>query len=380
MTNMSNKKTTFPVLYHRTAKGATNVWKVWAEGYLVWTEWGQQDGKMQTTSFVVTQKNVGRANETSLEEQAILEAQSLWTHKKDRKYKESLEETVDVIMLPMLAQSFKDKQDKISFPVDMQKKLNGLRCLAFWKENKVVLLSRGGKYYILPHISDELEKVLPKECFFDGEIYVHGLTLQEINKLARPTKNLNTNSNILEYHVYDGGIIKNAHNMKWIDRKLFLQRFSEEQKNLTKTMIEQTIIRKDKEEVLSYERECVREGYEGAIVRIHEGVYKFGYRSSDLLKVKSFDDAEFKIVGFKDGIGKFARSIIFCCITKDNKPFDVVPKGSMEHRKEMYKNGKSYVGEYLTVKHFGWTEDNIPFFPVGLQIRLKEDMDPNNVY
>ena len=46
----------------------------------------------------------------------------------------------------------------------------------------------------------------------------------------------------------------------------------------------------------------------------------------------------------------------------------------MEERQETYKNADKYIGEHLKVKFFELTDDNIPRFPVGLGIRLTEDM------
>jgi DNA ligase-1 len=371
-----NKKTTFPTLYHKTSKGAINVWSVWAEGNSIYTEWGQKDGKMQTSCKEVEQKNIGKINETSLEQQAILEAKSLWTHKLERKYVESLEETQETIFLPMLALKFEDRVKflpKENIDCYVQRKLNGLRVIAHWKNNQINLMSRGGKSYILPHIQNELSKILSKDMFLDGELYIHGYSLQEINKLARPTKNFNPNSVKLEYHVYDCGVIKNASKSPWSDRRELLKSFFDKVISEKIKYVEDVKI-KHLEDIKNLEKQFVHEGYEGAIARLASGCYKFGYRSADLLKVKSFVDDEFKIVDFTYGEGKFKECIIYVCETVQGKRFNVVPKGSFEDRKQWLSEGKSHIGKMLTVKFFDWTEDFIPQFPVGIAIRLEEDL------
>ena len=43
--------------------------------------------------------------------------------------------------------------------------------------------------------------------------------------------------------------------------------------------------------------------------------------------------------------------------------------GTREQRKEMFENGKNYIGKLLTVRFQEWSKDKIPRFPVGVQIR-----------
>jgi DNA ligase-1 len=113
----------------------------------------------------------------------------------------------------------------------------------------------------------------------------------------------------------------------------------------------------------------VAEGYEGAIVRAMNAEYKYGYRSSGLLKVKAFQDAEFTIVGWTAGKGKFQEVPIFRCRTEAGKEFDVVPQGSNMERSTMLAAAHTLVGKQLTVKFFDWTDDGLPQFPVGICIR-----------
>jgi ATP-dependent DNA ligase len=136
---------------------------------------------------------------------------------------------------------------------------------------------------------------------------------------------------------------------------------------------------KDEEDVYKLQSQFLEEGYEGAIVREMDGEYRFGYRSNKLLKVKNFCDEEYEIVGFTTGVGRFEGCIIWICVTEDgicidSHEFKVVPQGTMEERKAMYDEAEDHIGEFLKVKFFELTDDGIPRFPVGLGIRLMEDM------
>lgn len=368
---------TFPILYHKTSTGSINEWEVWADGNLTKTRWGLVGGKKQISIVEATPKNLGRSNETSAEEQAILEAKSLWTFKLERKYFQTKEEAESqVIFLPMLAQSF-DKRKRFltddSFPAEIQPKLDGVRALAHWDEdeNVVKLISRSGKEYLLPHITDELEAELPGRYVLDGELYVHGLPLQDLNALVRRTKNMNPESVKVEYHVYD--IIDQENlDLIWSERHMVLKELYKEGA-FHKTKLVNTETVQNSEEVYEMQSKFLMEGYEGAVVRIREGKYKLGYRSSDLLKVKSFKDAEFEIIDFTNGVGKFSTCIIYKCKTEEGKEFDVVPKGTFEQREQWLKEGKSHIGKMLKVQYADWTNDNKPQFPVGICIR--EDWD-----
>jgi hypothetical protein len=46
----------------------------------------------------------------------------------------------------------------------------------------------------------------------------------------------------------------------------------------------------------------------------------------------------------------------------------------MEERQASYENADSNIGNMLKVKYFELTDDGIPRFPVGLGVRLTEDM------
>ncbi len=98
---------TLPILYHKGKSGAIYSWRIWTEGDIIHTEYGQVDGLKSLAAKRAKAKNVGRANETTPERQAELEALSMWQNKRDRKYSETPDGTRDAVPLPMLANSKK---------------------------------------------------------------------------------------------------------------------------------------------------------------------------------------------------------------------------------------------------------------------------------
>jgi DNA ligase-1 len=357
-------------LYHQSKNGAIVQWDCWTEGADICTRYGQIGGKMQDARTTAIGKNIGKKNETSPVEQAILEAKAKHKKRLDGKYSLTIEDAKKEVFLPMLADDFEKRKDKVTYPVDVQPKLDGVRCIAYWDGDNVKLMSRGGKFWeCCQHIIDELEIVLPKGMVLDGELYIHGSTFQEITKLVKKQR---PESVDVEFHIYDVPKVNNEDAGEWKDRRLLLENLH---LHISKhLMITPTETTDNEHEVYQLQSKYLEEGYEGAIVREADGEYRFGYRSRSLLKVKNFMDEEYKIVGYTTGVGRFEGSVVWICETWNGEEFKVVPQGTMEERQEAYQNADEKIGDMLKVKFFELTDDGIPRFPVGLGIRANEDM------
>jgi DNA ligase 1 len=356
-----------PTLYHKDKHGRIRQWRVWSDGPTIYTEYGMVGGEMQISSKEAAPTNVGRSNERNAVAQADFEAQSLWTFKKDRKYSETPEAAEAPLVLPMLAQKY--KRGGLPFPVYTQPKLDGLRCLTFEEEGKIVLLSRAGKRYTVPHVAEALAKVLPQNSMFDGELYVHGTSLQSINSWVKKQQ---VNTLKISYCIYDMPVVNGDDLLPFSARLAALEKIA-----LTDpaTNLVPTDTADNHDEIVLAERKMVEAGYEGLIVRAASGIYRFGYRSSELLKCKTFDDAEFKVIGCGEGVGKFKGCAIFVCQNDLNdRTFSVTPKCTMEDRAAFWDNRHEYVGRSYTVRFFGRTNLDIPFLPVGIAFRDEKDL------
>jgi ATP-dependent DNA ligase len=360
-----------PTLYAKTATGATNVWSCWIEGYYVHVKWGQLDGAMQEASYVCAPKNVGRANSTTAQEQARLEAISKWKKQLKKKYFMSEDDAQGTLNLkPMLAKDFK-KAKRVKFPADVQPKLDGVRCITYWQDGKLIMQSRGGDPYIVPHIHAQLEDALKNhDLVLDGELYVHeNISLQTITSWV---KRLQPDTARLHYVLYD--ITDQRGQLdEWDRRREKLKLWFEQSQNDLDECVEllETHEVSSADEVKRWHDDFVQRGYEGAIVRVRDERYRFGYRSSGLLKFKQFQDAEFTIVGFTTGKGKFSEYPIFRCVTSGGKEFDVMPTGTDAERRQMLIDAPQLIGGDMTVRFFDWTDDGVPHFPVGVGPRPK---------
>jgi len=104
------------------------------------------------------------------------------------------------------------------------------------------------------------------------------------------------------------------------------------------------------------------------MVRNYKGVYEYR-RSYNLLKIKSFDDEEFKVIGLEKGRGRMSSCAIFLCETKNGDRFSCKMRGSLDILKDYLINPQKVIGKILTVQYQGLTNGSLPRFPIGLRIR-----------
>ncbi len=286
----------------------------------------------------------------------------------DKKIKEGYSEifnNIDNLPRPMLAQSYHKVSNHIPFPAYWQPKLDGVRCLAYKKNNKVILLSREGKEFSgLNHIRRELKSFLHKGEVFDGELFNRDLGFQELVSLVKKDQE---NSYKVQYHIYD--CIDKKKN--FLQRMIYIKdRFLCSYFKYIRTVYTGIVI--DKKYVERIHDNAVMDGYEGIMLRILPCYYKQDFRSRDLLKFKKFKDEEFEIIDAYENIGRQAGQCTFVCKTKDGATFHCKPKGSVKQRKEYWNNFEDkYLGKKLTVRFFSYTNsiNPVPRFPVGISIR-----------
>ena len=382
-----------PTLYKKTTIGKVQTWQIVIDGDKYRTISGQQDGKkIQNSWTTCLPKNVGRANATTGEEQAIKEAVA----KHDKKLESGYHLNVENIEKkrfyePMLAQDFKNKnrQKEVTKNLDdqnlgeaifSQPKLDGIRCIAM----REGLFTRTGKEITaVPHISEALEPFFKKypNAVLDGELYNHAYK-DDFNKIIHLVRKQNLTDEhladsreMIQYHIYDAPVIGNG---KWAmtEKDLFSDRTSvldAQYVNLglnkedCLVIVETTEIQ-GKEQLDRCYEDYIEAGYEGQMVRI-DGAYE-NKRSPKLLKRKEFVDEEYTILGYEEGKGNRAGTIKhFKFKNKDGREFNSNVKGSFEYLAELLEKADDLIGVDATVKYFNLTPDGVPRFPYVIAIR-----------
>ena len=327
-----------------------------------------------TPTHVTAGKNIGRSNETTPCEQAVLEAKSKYQKQLDKGYVIEMPVVGDTVtnslgfVKPMLAQPI-EKVKQWDFPVHASPKFDGHRMLATVVDEKVVLYSRGGKPIDVEHLRNALQATFDEGSWdgttLDGEIYLHGATLQTISSLVKKPK---PESKELVYHVYDI-----AHD-KPFGLRYFNYSYAVTMTAHPKVNATMQIRFHNQEQLDAYHAKNLSEGYEGTMVRHGDTGYEDGKRSQSLMKMKDFQDAEFEIVSIRSGkpyikpSGTF-QVPVYTCKTPDSNLFECTAPGTMQEKHAAWENRDGDVGKMLTVKFFNFTPDGKPFLPVALQIK-----------
>lgn len=361
-----------PVLYSRTSNGAVQVWQIETKGNSFYTIEGLQNGKMTTSVPTVCEgKNIGRANETTPEEQAELEAKAKWKKKIESGYFESLSDIDnETFTEPMLAKKFEDEFNDSMFPVYCQGKFDGQRCVA----KKSGLFSRNGKPIVsVPHIHQALQKLFDADpsAILDGELYCDKLSdnFNKIISLTKKTKptvdDLKESAAVIQYHVYD--YISHG-------REPFSKRSDALAADIKKYCDPKVIVTvktykvNNRKELDEKYGEFLDAGYEGQMIRLN-APYEHK-RSKYLLKRKEFQDTEYKILDVVEGDGGRTGMVGYCIMElAPGRTFKSNVKGDHGYLKEFLKNKKDIIGKKATVKYFCLTPDGVPRFPFILSVR-----------
>ena len=380
----------FPTIYGVEKNGKTKSWtaRVFVDmlngNATAEIVYGQLDGKKQTTTREYTEgKNLGKKNETTPLQQCMSETRRKWQDKMEKEgyslvqpsSESSTTTSGDGKVFPMLAHTYeplssKNKKSDIVFPCYVQPKLDGLRCICYMSDGKLVAQSRTGSYFeTVHHICAELWPVFLKNpgLVLDGELYTTDIPFEELAGLIKKKKLSETDMQrvqCIKYHVYDV-VVENVPYSKRHERIVGTIGGTKcYHLEVVHTQLIHTL-----GEFRQAFSEYVAAGYEGIMLRNVDGLYRENYRSHDLQKYKEFMESEYPIVGFKEAAGRDAGTVIWVCRTAEDREFSVRPRGTQEQRRQWFQTGQQHVGKLLTVIYQELSELNVPRFPVGKAIR-----------
>ncbi len=357
-------------LYKKDSKGKMRVWKAYTEGTSLIQEYGLVDGKQASSSKECKPKNIGRANETTGPEQAKLELESKVLSKRDEGYVDTIDEAQSqTIILPMLAQPYKKASKYIDWDGDVfvQRKYDGIRCLAIVKNGEVTLISRTNKLITtMSHIQEGIMKRFP-DGIYDGELFIEGAPFQVITSLVSKEQEESKQVALYVYDMisdnwfaarYDAlrSIVENTQSQYWDDWTCVL-------------VPTYSIISED--EIVEYQKQFVEEWYEGTIVRWGDFGYQIDSRHKSLIKYKEFIDEMFELI---DIIPSDARpdQWIAVMVTKEWAEFKGAFKLTHEERQERLENKEKYIWKMVECRFFEYTTSTppIPRFPSVIGERI----------
>lgn len=205
---------------------------------------------------------------------------------------------------PMLAHKY--APNKVSFPCFVQPKLNGVRGLYVPIIKAPYFQSRYGEIWNYPVVAHSLIALTGQKFHLDGEFYLHGMSLQNINSRIGVVRNQpHDESTLINFNIFDVMI-----DMPFWKRCLVLAKLSQTYASTPGVKVVQT------QEVTSaveadywYNQWKNNENFEGMMYRSAESPYGFAHRCGNkdnrwnyLLKRKEMLDAHGVIIGFNEMI------------------------------------------------------------------------------
>lgn len=380
-----------------------------------WVETGIETGKITRSAptYISDSVNEGKANERNPFQQALIYARSQWLKRKEKGGSESkiiskkkskavgkAAYVNNVMYFPMLAKTFKDGEKHLSYPLYIQPKLDGVRCLVFLQKKNggvadVVAYTRTKKPFpsvdylkeiLYPYLNDLYDEEKDQSIFLDGELYKHGKRLQDISGDSRNEKTNTSDDNEQrnEYHIYDCFYpleMETEFEQRYKQLSMLYEALSDLDAKTIKsvpTYEVKTYTAAEKK----YDK-FVSMGYEGAILRNSSGPYlgnslKTGafLRSRDLVKMKQRFTDEYECIGYAEGSrGKDKGAVIWVCQTPDEVQFNVTPKNTTyEERYKLFQEcednfDEKYKGRMLTVEYEDLSKDNVPLRAKALTFR-----------
>lgn len=326
---------------------------------------------------------------------------------------------------PMAIHNIKDNWDKVKFPCFIQPKLDGTRLVVIYHPNLPLIEIKdpknkeqtlpatldfytrtrhqfeGGQTHILLELLPALKKF--PGLYLDGELYKKGYALEDISGSSRriidESKSGRSKAIKLEYWIYDCFYVDQP-KMPYKERKKILDKFFIylREKGKAHDIVQvDTFEAKDKKELKVIHRGFLDQKLEGSVVRNRNSPYEIGLsverRSRFTLKWKETEDAEFKVVDFKEGdTGKEVGLIMFILEVKakdGKKTFKTTPNWDEETRRRWFKALKKtssskkdskkdskknmfekyWKGQLATIKFKGYTGKGVPAEPKFLRFR-----------
>lgn len=260
------------------------------------------------------------------------------------------------------------------------RKIDGLRALIYMGEDgNLHAASRGAMNYdaamyeILTH--PDLINLFKNNpgLIMDGECYKHGYSLQQLNSIAR-TQVKAVDYKVLQFYWYDIidlnltttervnkiNVLAKSLNLGFNPNKIF---------NDNELRIQHVphVEISGWDNIIKLHNDYVEEGWEGLVIRLESSLYGPNKRTNDWIKIKSYQDSEFKIVGLSEGLRD--EDMCFVLVTENGIEFKAKPMGSRELKQYYRENLNSIIGKYATIKYFYLSDEGCPLQPVMKAIR-----------
>jgi ATP-dependent DNA ligase/predicted DNA-binding WGR domain protein len=356
-------------LFKKSKTGKVQQWSIKTDKDKIIVTWGQVGGKQQTKTTKTTPKNRGKINETTAEEQAILEMEALIIRQLERKKytKDPSGETENNYAMKVSDYkniSAKAKKDLFSSPFYLSTKYNGVNAMFIYKDGWTIQSRTGKTYPSIPHIEEELNKIRLKYNIniFNVELFIPNTPLQLITSAVTKPNSISKDLVALIFDIPEKG------NLPYSERYKILKDIPNSVKSIKATTEKKL---EDYYKSIVEDKAFPDNGVEGIIIRKEDSKYTYNIRSNEVWKYKPVMDDEFKVVNYS--LDKNGNPVLEC-ETKDRVTFKVNPKGTFEEKQRLLKELPKRIGDYYKVEYETWSVDkqgnkHKPVKPIGIDWR-----------
>jgi ATP-dependent DNA ligase len=276
--------------------------------------------------------------------------------------------------------------DRVTYPVRVEPKLDGLRCIAVKKDGSVTFFTRNGSILeSMPKIKAALEASNYDNVVLDGEGMAEDWATSASVMMSKTRKD---DSN-LYYNVFDAMELNDwtsqTSSLTYKDRVALVADVVE---RCGSDRVRQVphIMAQDESELKAYFAKCMDEGYEGVMLKTLDTLYEWD-RSANILKLKPCVTYEGVIVGHYEGRrggkreglwGGFEVLLPNGVITRLGGGFNDALKAEIQ-----LHGPDSYLGKVVELEaqpdpltENGLSIDGKARFPVFTRFRDASDVDP----
>lgn len=292
-----------------------------------------------------------------------------------RTYLPDYRDTSNGIILPMLAKTFNNTNNKIFKKGKYlgQWKINGLRCFIrvekdtnIFKPYKLIFQSREGVIWnslsyledrLIDYIGEEkLDQMHADHIILDGEVYIPGRTVNEINSAVKNP--LNPLNPLVQYWCYDLAIEdviqegRNTIRHNLIGR--FEKNFNTKEEHLDNRdylVVLPNYYIYDYKDAICFRDDFIRFGFEGLIMRNVEAEYQFGKRvANTMIKYKKLDDGIFTIIDIYPEDKRTDIPIFKCKNDINDATFECHISNTLDIQRSILRCADSYIGNKLKIE------------------------------
>ena len=265
---------------------------------------------------------------------------------------------------------------EVNYPINLQPKLDGFRCIYY----KGQLWSRTGKPFGNNNLSSYFSILNAAEDYvLDGELYVESLSFNKLQTILNTYEHPVPNT--LKFIVYDCMPKVDWETQKCLKPyherlKLLRTVLNDKVANYKKVIDIPNDLVQNAAEAVDLYKKYLKQGYEGVMLKASEGLYKWKrvtVNSGEMLKLKPFKTIDLQVTNIYDGEGKFQGVAGGVVVDYNGTAVRVGSGFNDTMRKDLASKPNEFIGKMVEIKYFEETKDKSLRFPIFVRWREEKD-------